>query len=263
MDPSGDCQISPSDMLISPKWGFLLSVLLLVNLSLVAWAAAFVPDERPAASPPHATSPPVPVSPAPVVSHQPASVIAAAASANSGATEFAIAPAVEAPISPPPAAEVAPPAATNEEPTPIASIEAEWALDPTESESSPPEPRESASPAAPAPLPEVPAGLVVINPPATGGVVHFLIADEVITLQPGEFHTVAEIDERVVKFDRGEDFGLVEQQVSGEVWMFAVGPRGWSFELVDREQAPRHLQGCRPRSGSAEPSTAEPSTSES
>ena len=90
---------------------------------------------------------------------------------------------------------------------------------------------------------------------------HFLLAEEVITLQPGEFHTAAEIDERVVKFDRGEDFGFVEQKVSGEVWMFAVGPRGWHFQLVDRERATTHLQGCRLRSTSAEASS-EPAPSE-
>jgi hypothetical protein len=248
MDQSGECQVSPSDMLISPKWGFLLSVLLLVNLSLVAWAAAFVPDQRPAAGSPRTASPPVPVTAPPVVSHQPVPGVALAE---------AVVPAVEVPNSPPPAAETAAPTASNEEPAPIVSSAVEWAPEP-QSEATQPEPRESATPATTTQPSEVPAGLVVINPPSTGGAVHFLLAEEVITLQPGEFHVVAEIDERVVKFDRGGDFGQVEQKVSGEVWMFAVGSRGWHFRLVDRERAARHLEGCRPRSIPAEPATSEP-----
>lgn len=249
MDPSSEFQGSPSDMLISPRWGLLLSILLLVNLSLVAWAAAFVPEEWPTAGP-SAASPPAPATAPPVASHPPAPLVAH--------TE-AVVPAVEGPNSPPRAAEIA---ATSAEPAPIASIQAEWAPEPqsessdTElSESGPShlEPRESASPAAPrAQLPKAPVGLVVINPPSTGGAVHFLLEDEVITLGPGEFHLVVETAERVVKFDRGEDFGVVEQKVSDEVWTFAVGPRGWHFQQVERDQAGRHLQGCRPRRSSGD-----------
>jgi hypothetical protein len=259
MDPSGECQISPSDMLISPKWGFLLSVLLLVNLSLVAWAAAFVPDELPAARLPRAATPSVPVTAPLRASHQPVQGVAEAVVVAGKANK-----------SSPPAVEIAAAVAAHDEPPPTASIRAEWTPEPPSesnpTESSNPEPGQpeanaSASPAAPASLPEVPPGLVLINPPSTGGAVHFLLAEEIITLQPGEFHAVAEIDERLIKFDRGEGFGLVEQKVSGEVWMFAVGPRGWHFQLIDRERAATHLKGCRPRSVSADPS-AEPATNE-
>jgi hypothetical protein len=279
MDQDGDRFNSPSEMLISPRWGFLLTTLLLVNLSLVAWAAAFVPDPPETAMlqsqgslPADAGPPSAPKAAAPrsetnserTARHRsalstptimPAEPAASGPESGTDSDEAALAPAISVEWAAEPRE---PQSADADRPEPVAvETGTSQTLDPQNQTAGEPAGDVSPSPEQ-TQASEVPAGLVIINPPTTGGEVHFLLEDEVVSLQPGEFHVVAEIDERVVKFDRGEDFGFVEQKVSDEAWVFAVGPRGWRFQLVDRTAAAEHLQRCRPRSSKPLEAAAQP-----
>jgi hypothetical protein len=269
MDQDGDLFGSPSEMLISPRWGRLLSTLLLVNLSLVAWAAAFVPNQ-PVAKSIAAPAPRVP----------PALPSAGENQSTSNADSSAIPVLANSSEGSPETTEQAQPAPT-EDGAPLAGefdmqpeISAEWIDDPSPiaieaTDAGPakvlPDVRVEAAPQEAKDIPgtepadeiapmldgtqtvEIPLGLLIINPPTTGGDVHFLLAGDTITLRPGEYHHIATADERLVKFDRGADFGLVEQQVADEIWLFAVGSQGWHCESIDRAAASKLWRQCRQR----------------
>ena len=88
--------------------------------------------------------------------------------------------------------------------------------------------------------------LIFINPPATGGVVHFLLEGEVISLAPGELARVLGKGSRLVQFHRGDDFGDEELRAELGVFAFAISDRGWTLAEADDVVAARLLEVCKP-----------------
>jgi hypothetical protein len=88
--------------------------------------------------------------------------------------------------------------------------------------------------------------LIFINPPATGGVVHFLLESEVISLGPGELARVLGKGSRLVQFHRGDEFGDEQLRAEAGVFAFAVSDRGWTLAEADDAVAARLLQVCKP-----------------
>jgi hypothetical protein len=88
--------------------------------------------------------------------------------------------------------------------------------------------------------------LVVINPPTTGGVVHFLLDGEIVSLAPGELARVLAKESRLVQFHRGDDFGDEELRLVTGVYAFAVSERGWTLAEAETAFAARLLEVCRP-----------------
>ncbi|HAY81302.1 MAG TPA: hypothetical protein DCY79_15975 [Planctomycetaceae bacterium] len=81
--------------------------------------------------------------------------------------------------------------------------------------------------------PEIAADEVLIrNPLETNGAVHFLVQDEVVTLQPGESYRsrLAE-QELLLQFHRGSSFGNAKQQLTPGLFEFQVSPEtGWRLQ---------------------------------
>jgi hypothetical protein len=88
--------------------------------------------------------------------------------------------------------------------------------------------------------------LTFVNPPAAGGVVHFVIDGEVISLAPGELYRLPVADERLVEFHRGDAFGDAEHCCQFGAYVFAVGDTGWTLGEVGGSLAARLLKICRP-----------------
>lgn len=83
------------------------------------------------------------------------------------------------------------------------------------------------------------AGLVLQNPASNGGAVHFLIDDEVFTLQPSRTQRL-EGRGWMIRFHRGGDFGNVLYRLSPGQYTFAVTGTGW--ELSDASGLPLGLK---------------------
>jgi hypothetical protein len=95
--------------------------------------------------------------------------------------------------------------------------------------------------------PEIPRDvLIVINPPTTGGMVHFLLDGAVVSLAPGELARVLAKGSRLVQFHRGDDFGNEELRAESGVFAFAVSDRGWTLAEAEDRVAADLLQICRP-----------------
>ncbi len=109
----------------------------------------------------------------------------------------------------------------------------------------PPEP-----PAAP-PLNVVPIAsesLILVNPPTTGGEVHFAVEGVVYRLEAGEFCELAGRRERRIEFHRGEEFGYANHQFAGGALAFSVGETGWTLTQLESAAARELLSTCRGKS---------------
>jgi hypothetical protein len=226
-------------------WTVPLTLLLFVNTVLIALAARHVG-----------------------LAGEPAQALADAALANTALPEApAEPPASDAvdPLTPatdePPAAIIIPPpeyatheSAAAEYATPEYSTTEDWPT--AEVPTAPPvieppislvETNQAGSPPQAPQGPEIPRDtLFVINPPATGGVVHFLLDGEVVSLAPGELARVLAKGPRLIQYHRGNDFGNEELRAETGVLAFAVGDRGWTLAQAEESTAARLLQICRP-----------------
>jgi hypothetical protein len=98
--------------------------------------------------------------------------------------------------------------------------------------------------------------LIVINPPATGGAVHFLAEGSVVSLAPGELYRLPGRSDRRIQFHRGDDRGDFDGRFATGVFAFAVGADGWTLDEVAGPTASRLLRICRPVA--SDPSTSAP-----
>jgi hypothetical protein len=88
--------------------------------------------------------------------------------------------------------------------------------------------------------------LILINPPATGGVVHFVVDGQVLSLAPGELRRLPAGVVRRVQFHRGGKFGDADQRCQSGVFAFSVNEHGWSLGEIDGQAAGRLLKLCVP-----------------
>lgn len=87
--------------------------------------------------------------------------------------------------------------------------------------------------------------LVIVNPRLTGGSVHFLVDDAVVSLEPGEFQWIAGDAARQVVFHPGDTFEDVELTLTSGVYVFEVSSEGWQLtESCDEVESV--LKTCRP-----------------
>jgi len=91
-----------------------------------------------------------------------------------------------------------------------------------------------------------PTGLFLMNPPSSGGPVHYVVADEVFSLLPGEYHRLDADVQRRIRFHRGDDFGDADHQLQQGTYQFIVGDSGWELQPADEPLADRLLTICRP-----------------
>jgi hypothetical protein len=88
--------------------------------------------------------------------------------------------------------------------------------------------------------------LILINPPATRGVVNFVVDGQVFRLAPGEYLRLPASALRRVRFHRGDDFGDADHGCQLGAFGFEVTEQGWTLEEVDHEAAARLLKVCSP-----------------
>jgi hypothetical protein len=218
------------------RWAIGLLCLLAVNGSLVALAlggfGAAQPRSVTAARPVTAAMPP-PKKAAPL-----------------GTVPLPAKSAGQPSIKPPP---TAPPAAdnSNADPPPAPNGAESPAADPMQ----PIDPLTTPQPpAAPPPVNGVPFAtdsLIVVNPPTTGGAVHFAVDGVVHRLDAGEFAEFAELvgrRERQIEFHRGDDFGYARHQFASGALAFGVGEAGWTLTPLDPAAVRELLSTCRDKS---------------
>ena len=103
------------------------------------------------------------------------------------------------------------------------------------------------------PLPEQEAdpcrGLTLVNPPMSGGVVHFVVDGVVCSLQPGEYQQLAALGQRRIQFHRGDDFGDADYRLCSGAFLFQVEEDGWELWPTEDSDAHRLLQICREAPG--------------
>jgi hypothetical protein len=91
---------------------------------------------------------------------------------------------------------------------------------------------------------ELPA-LVLINPPASGGVVYYVVDDKVFSLLPGEYQELPGETPRRLVFHKGDDFDDFDRLVGPGACSFAVGSNGWQLVELPALAAERLLSNCR------------------
>jgi hypothetical protein len=87
--------------------------------------------------------------------------------------------------------------------------------------------------------------LVIINPPGTGGVVHYVLDEKTISLQPGEYFQIPSGEQRRVNFHRGGDLSDVELNVEAGAYVFSVSDAGWELSPAAAAVCSRLLTICR------------------
>ena len=73
--------------------------------------------------------------------------------------------------------------------------------------------------------------LILVNPPVSGGVIHYAIEDVVVSLQPGEYQQLDDVRERRIRFHKGDDFGEAEHRLQRGI-MFDPKAGGVTFREV-------------------------------
>jgi len=87
--------------------------------------------------------------------------------------------------------------------------------------------------------------VIIINPPTTGGVVHYVVDGTVFSLLPAEFHRLEGSRPRRISFHRGDDFDDSERVVSEGVFVFGLSGVGWELRQPPSDVASRLLSTCR------------------
>jgi hypothetical protein len=223
-----------------------LAAVLIVNLCLVALAVG-----RPVGPSEHRV--PVAVAKLPVVADAPPVVAEGPAPVELVPIErVVIAPDIDL-VLPPEPAPVEQPQPEPPAPLPVESEPAETTpveaapVEPAPVEPAPTEPMPiEPTPAEPPLLPrnELPS-LVIVNPPQSGGPIHFAIDGAVCTLLPGEYHRLPGADRRRIEYHRGDDFDYAQHELAEGVHQFSVSDSGWTLVIVEREQASRLIEICR------------------
>jgi hypothetical protein len=131
------------------------------------------------------------------------------------------------------------------EPTPVEPPQLE---DPPQPHAPDPPPVPPAPPAARTPPPAVApatASLIVVNPPATGGAVHFAIDGVVYTLAPGEYRELSGTVTRRVQYHQGDQFGYASHRLDSGVHAFGLAANGWTLKPLDASVARKLLLECQ------------------
>jgi len=89
-------------------------------------------------------------------------------------------------------------------------------------------------------------GLVIINGPTTGGIVHYVVDTGVFSLLPGEFQRLEGRQQRRIAFHRGDDLDFSERMVGEGVFVFGLGDAGWELRGTTSDAADQLLSTCRP-----------------
>jgi hypothetical protein len=246
---------STRDLQLTRWWVPAMAAMLIVNFGLVTLAVGRPISTRPAPAPVAVIRPAPPsiapqllidppvapiervvivpdielAPPEPTVPTQPSPVESTPAEGSSD-------PAIPAEATP-----VVDPPYFDEQATPVPPVVAQ----PVESEPVESQPAEPAPPPGELPRNELPA-LVIVNPPQSGGAVHFAIDGIVITLLPGEYHRVHGKESRRVEYHRGDDFDYAQHELAAGTHQFQVGETGWTLVLVDPAKAIRLIETCRP-----------------
>jgi hypothetical protein len=74
-----------------------------------------------------------------------------------------------------------------------------------------------------------PLTALLINPPETGGAVHFLVDERPYTLQPGQSRQLPDKPSWFVQFHRGDKFGNAEYTITAGNYEFQVTENGWDL----------------------------------
>jgi len=88
-------------------------------------------------------------------------------------------------------------------------------------------------------------GLVIVNPPTTGGTVHLVVEGEIYSLPAGTYRRFAGSDPKRVVFHKGDDGSDAQHELETGLFAFAVGSAGWELAPVDSKDGPNVLRGCR------------------
>jgi hypothetical protein len=75
--------------------------------------------------------------------------------------------------------------------------------------------------------------LVLRNPLAIGGVVHYQVDEAFFSLQPGTEHRLDGANPRHVGFHRGGDFGEARLVLTTGHYVFTIGDHGWDLQPAD------------------------------
>jgi len=87
--------------------------------------------------------------------------------------------------------------------------------------------------------------MVIVNPPTTGGTVHFVVEGEIYSLPAGTCRRFAGKNPQRVVFHKGDDESDAEHELESGLFAFAVGSAGWELVPVDLEDSAKVLRGCR------------------
>jgi hypothetical protein len=90
--------------------------------------------------------------------------------------------------------------------------------------------------------------VIVVNPPDTGGAVHYAVDGALFSLLPGEFQRLDAQRPRQIQFHRGDNFGYADQRIAGGMHVFGVGDTGWVLRQADGDVTDQLLSICRPLS---------------
>jgi hypothetical protein len=88
--------------------------------------------------------------------------------------------------------------------------------------------------------------IVIINPPGTGGIVHFVMGDRTVSLMPAEYIRMNAQSGKRMAFHRGGDLGDVEMQVNPSAYQFNVSQTGWELAPIRPAELDRLLEICQP-----------------
>ncbi|MFT5523102.1 MAG: hypothetical protein ACI9HK_001046 [Pirellulaceae bacterium] len=72
-------------------------------------------------------------------------------------------------------------------------------------------------------------GVIIVNPELNGGNVGFAVGSERFSLEPGFQQALPASSQRIIRFDRGGNFGLVRYSLTDGVYTFKVSDHGWDL----------------------------------
>jgi len=75
----------------------------------------------------------------------------------------------------------------------------------------------------------VKSGTLLMNPKATGAMIHYILAKRNYSMDPGSTQTLDEGYQWVIRFDRGDDRGETTQTLSQGTYAFVVTDQGWEL----------------------------------
>ena len=87
--------------------------------------------------------------------------------------------------------------------------------------------------------------IVIINPPGTGGVVHYMIDGTSMSLMPGEYAQLESNGARRVDFHRGGDLSDTQLRMESGAYIFSVSQAGWELLPTSTAECERLMVVCR------------------